>query len=107
MCSNSSRSSYPICPTPIFTCVRVNFARFGSQNFGNQFIPIVNAADNTIVGYESCLWVRTALGSAVPVDRVFDALTNLDEVVFRPHYPHPGALNFFRFWLPIAAPYYP
>lgn len=58
------------------------FARFGSQNFGNQFIPIVNAADNTIVGYESRLWVRTALGSAVPVDRVFDALTNLDEVVF-------------------------
>lgn len=58
------------------------FARFGSQNFGNQFIPIVTAADKKIIGYESRLWVRTALGSAIPVDNVFDALTNLDEVVF-------------------------
>lgn len=58
------------------------FARFGSQNFGNQFIPIVAAADKKIIGYESRLWVRTALGSAIPVDDVFDALTNLDEVVF-------------------------
>ena len=57
----------------------------------------MNAADNTIVGYESRLWVRTALGSAVPVDRVFDALTNLDEVVFRPHYPHPTGTEFFGF----------
>lgn len=58
------------------------FARFGSQNFGNQFIPILSAADKKIIGYESRLWVRTALGSAIPVDDVFDALTNLDEVVF-------------------------
>lgn len=58
------------------------FARFGSQNFGNQFIPMLAAVDKKIIGYESRLWVRTALGSAIPVDDVFDALTNLDEVVF-------------------------
>jgi EAL domain-containing protein (putative c-di-GMP-specific phosphodiesterase class I) len=58
------------------------FARFGSQNFGNQFIPITEGPDKTIIGYESRLWVRTALGSQIPVDDVFDALVDLDEVVF-------------------------
>jgi EAL domain-containing protein (putative c-di-GMP-specific phosphodiesterase class I) len=58
------------------------FARFGSQDFGNQFIPIVAREDKQIMGYESRLWVRTALGSAIPVGDVFDALTSLDEVVF-------------------------
>lgn len=58
------------------------FARFGSQDFGNQFIPIVTATDKQTIGYESRLSVRTALGSAIQVDDVFQALTNLDEVVF-------------------------
>ncbi|HEY6527515.1 MAG TPA: hypothetical protein VIZ65_02390 [Cellvibrionaceae bacterium] len=58
------------------------FARFGSQNFGNRFIPIIDELTNTVIGYESQLGVQTALGSAIPVDDVFDALTDLDEVVF-------------------------
>ncbi len=58
------------------------YARFGSQQFGNQFLPIVCATDKQIFGYESRLWVRTALNSNIPVDDVFDALTSLDEVVF-------------------------
>jgi EAL domain-containing protein (putative c-di-GMP-specific phosphodiesterase class I) len=58
------------------------FARFGSQNFGNRFIPIIDELSNTVIGYESQLGVQTALGSAIPVDDVFDALSDLDEVVF-------------------------
>lgn len=58
------------------------FARFGSQDFGNHFLPIKHSADKSIVGYESQLWVRTALGNQIPVEDVFNALSNLDEVVF-------------------------
>jgi EAL domain-containing protein (putative c-di-GMP-specific phosphodiesterase class I) len=58
------------------------FARFGNQNFGNRFIPIIDELSNTVIGYESQLGVQTAVGSAIPVDDVFDALSDLDEVVF-------------------------
>lgn len=58
------------------------WARFGSQVFGNRFKTLYSTVDNNILGYDSALWVRSALGNIITADAVFDALLDLADVVF-------------------------
>lgn len=58
------------------------WARFGNQVFGNRFKTLYNTLDNSILGYDSALWVRSALGNIITADAVFDALLDLADVVF-------------------------
>lgn len=72
----------PLPKTGFYFADNQYWARFGNQIFGNRFRTLHSAGDHSIMGYDSALWVRSALGNIISADEVFNALIDLDDVVY-------------------------
>lgn len=67
--------------TGFFKADNTYWSRFGSLILGSKFEAIHTFADDSIIGYNSNLLVRSAAGNSLDIDSIFNSLDSNDQII--------------------------